>query len=503
MYSVIARYRRLSGELSHKSMLSDLFGTGSVSATVDLPAYVGRLVERLPLTSEMTAERLIWNHTMFPFYTAFLPQDQSEAIYMSMVNGNGVDIYLRAGIMASSIRQNVFLRFCTHCFQEDIESFGEAYWHRIHQIPGLDVCVKHSIWLQDSEVRVHQENKHVFVPPDEVNCPYDTVSTKTPLELLNKYSSFSKGIEGLLTKRFPNRPLEYFQQFYRSKLHTMGYVSSKGGKVHQEKLRNDMNSFYGSDFLERLQSSVDNDVNWLTYITRKHRKSFHPLRHLLLLGFLQVDSEEVFFNKEADPTKVRINHMKITEVGRAKEQREHNGRNDQTAVDRMEWLEMQETNPELSKTELRKLNPALYTRLYRNDKSWLDMTSPEKKNRLGRIERIDWDVRDAQVLKQAQQAVEQIRDTKGRPKRITVGRIGSIIGMRGLLEKHLNKMPDTKGFLSISIEDEKGFRLRRVKWAINELIEEGEQVLKWKVLRRAGIGPENVSENILMLFESL
>ena len=43
------------------------------------------------------------------------------------------------------------------------------------------------------------------------------------------------------------------------------------------------------------------------------------------------------------------------------------------------WLNLQRKNPELSKTEIRKLAPDVYTWLYRRDRNWLNENSPKLK----------------------------------------------------------------------------------------------------------------------------
>lgn len=63
--------------------------------------------------------------------------------------------------------------------------------------------------------------------------------------------------------------------------------------------------FYGEEFLEAMQSSVDilSESCWLKSITRKHRKSFHPIRHLLLIYFLgeEIDTFYQYAHKEYKP----------------------------------------------------------------------------------------------------------------------------------------------------------------------------------------------------------
>ena len=578
LYSVCARYRKRTGDPSPKNLLHDLFGKNNVLASVDLPSHIGALVARLPVGSKITAERLVMEHTMYPFYSAFLPPQQAEAVFLAMVSGSGNSVYTRAGVMASSIRSATYFRYCPLCFQEDLARHEELYWHRMHQIPGWDVCVKHGTWLNDSKVALRQTNKHVFVEPTEENCPLDEVAFITVSELLSHYRSIGNGIEALLKQRFPHRPLDWFQSHYEAKLRQKHYASLVSGKVDQAKLQRDFVQYYGNDFLERLQSSLRGESNWLAAMVRKHRRSFHPLRHLLLMNFLGISLEEMFFQDEqykpfgdgpwiclnpaaehfqqkvitdltvstcektkevigafscscgfvytrradkSDPNKIsRVKKygevwereclrlanegLSLREIGRrlhadpmtvkkhirGKEVKD--GRRDlERERDRTEWLSLQQQYPNFSKTELRKLNPALYARLYRKDRVWLDKHSPKPDKKKTRNIRVDWNQRDLEVLARVQHAVSRILESDGKPKRLTVSRIGAIAGVRPLLEKHLDHLPETKKYLEQTVESEEQYRLRKIQWAIEELKRQGEPLQEWKVLRKAGIRKEN------------
>ena len=583
LYSVCARYRKRTGDPSPKNLLQDLFGKNNVLASVDLPSHIGALVARLPVGSKITAERLIMDHTMYPFYSAFLPPEQARAVLEAMVSGSGKRIYAQAGVMASSIRNSSTFRYCPLCFREDLERYGELNWHRMHHIPGWDVCVKHGTWLNDSKIALRQTNKHAFAEPTEENCPLDQVAFITVSELLSHYRSIGNGIEALLTQRFPHRPFDWFQRHYEAKLRQKHYASLVSGKVDQAKLQRDFVQYYGNDFLERLQSSLRGESNWLAAMVRKHRRSFHPLRHLLLMNFLGISLEEMFYQDEQykpfgdgpwiclnpaaehyqqavitnlvlntsektsevvgtfscscgyvytrragdrDPNKIsRVKQygetwereclrlanegLSLREIGRrlhadpmtvkgyiqksrGKEVKDESVQLDkQRERDRTEWLSLQQQHPHLTKTELRNLNPALYARLYRNDRTWLDKHSPETNNKKTRNVRIDWNKRDLEVLEKVQHAASQILESNGKPKRLTVGRIGAIAGIRPLLEKHLDHLPETKKYLEQTIENEERYRWRKIQWAIEELKRQGEPLQEWKVLRKAGIRKEH------------
>lgn len=583
-YSICARYRKRVGDPSPKNLLQDLFGKNNVLASVDLPSHIGALVDRLPVGSKITAERLIMDHTMYPFYSAFLPPQQAKAVMEAMVSGSGKRIYAQSGVMASSIRNSPTFRYCPICFREDLEKFGELYWHRMHNIPGWDVCVKHGTWLNASKVLLRQTNRHVFVEPTEDNCPLDQVAYITDSRLLSHYYSIGNGIESLLTQRFPHRPLDWFQRHYETRLRQQNYSSPVSETVNQAKLQREFVQFYCNEFLERLQSRLQGEFHWLASMTRKHRKSFHPLRHLLLMNFLGISLEEMFYQDEqykpfgdgpwmclnpaaghyqqkvvtdltistcettknvigtfscrcgfvytrrageSDPRKIsRVKQygevweqaclrlanegLSLREIGRrlhadpktvkkyisgktVKEGRQ----NPQREHDRKQWLSLQLEHPNLSKTELRKLKPALYARLYRNDRIWLDKHSPVFNSKKNGSVRIDWQKRDREVLAKVKQAVHQILESRGKPTKLTVSRIGAIAGVRALLERHLDKLPQTKEYLEQTVESDEQYRYRKILWAMEELKQEGQPLREWAILRKAGIRKEHAPMELL------
>lgn len=56
------------------------------------------------------------------------------------------------GLAALSNSQPHVWRMCTACIAQDLETFGVAYWHRTHQLPGVAVCLVHVQQLH--EIRI-------------------------------------------------------------------------------------------------------------------------------------------------------------------------------------------------------------------------------------------------------------------------------------------------------------------------------------------------------------
>lgn len=74
------------------------------------------------------------------------------------------------------------------------------------------------------------------------------------------------------------------------------------------------------------------------------------------------------------------------------------------------------------------------------DRNWLNENSPKLKKPKSSINKIDWNARDLEILAQAKSAVGNLLN-QNKPLRITVGRIGAALGLKALLEKHLDKLP--------------------------------------------------------------
>lgn len=615
LYSAIARYHIRTGNISPKATLDELYNSKTVSAVVELPSNIDNLIDNMPINNKYTAHEFIYNHTMFPFYTVFLSPERKEVVYNLMKGKNGGDIYNRVGLMATSISSNKYFKFCTECVKEDKLRYGELYWHRIHQIPGISICSKHKIPLLDSKVLIHSENKHEYIYATEENCLSNEVNNPTTLkekemmfrlnkvmnskEYLNKLCILNRNVELLLNRQYRNRPSLWFWSNYNNKLRELEFANVNG-KVKQEKLISNFTEYYGEDLLYILQSVVNpnNESNWLSQIVRKHRKTFHPIRHLLLMQFLGIALDEVFnkniknepFGEAPWPClnagaehylEPVVDDLKITYDSKSKKTigtftctcgfvYSRSGpdvdKNDRYSIGRIKnfgsvwedklrslvqeklslrqiarelkvdpitvdkyaeklglelywrkindkkitcgsqiknidgikdkeikneyrslWLQLIENNPDKSKTELRKINNRVYTWLYRNDKKWFDKHTIKMAKRCKIVNRIDWKKRDEDILTEVINIVETLLNTEEKPERVTISKVGKKIGKLSLLEKHLDKLPLTKIYLQNHIENVESFQKRRIKWAIDELEKEGEEVKAWKVMRKAGI----------------
>lgn len=289
-----------SGSTSPKMTIEALFNSKTATAVLDMPCNINALYCNLPEVSKIQPKQMIMSHTLFPYYTAFLPQKRAEIVMNSMTSDYGGDIHVRTGIMASNVSAPAFLRYCPECVVHDKSVYGEYYWHRVHQIPGVLVCPIHNVLLQDSSIAVHGMNKHEFFAANENNCRVKSAVISINNEQ-DKLITIAKDIAWLMENYLQVRQTKGiengFRDMYLSILKEKGFANANG-RVYQEDLIQAFRHFYGDDFLSKVQCDVKeiND-NWLSGIVRKHRKAFHPLRHLLLIRFLTGSMSGFFLNK--------------------------------------------------------------------------------------------------------------------------------------------------------------------------------------------------------------
>lgn len=144
IYSAIARYHFYSGNIDYKDTLEEVFQSRSVIPSVEIGSHFSILAEQLG--SNYSVESLLAKHTIYPYYASFLSkQRQKELLQDVQVDGKG--LYTRLGIVAGSICRKNGLFYCPECATNDIEQHGEPYFHREHQLQGIDFCAHHELKL--------------------------------------------------------------------------------------------------------------------------------------------------------------------------------------------------------------------------------------------------------------------------------------------------------------------------------------------------------------------
>ena len=288
LYSVLGRYHQMTANTSFKATLQDLFGLDTIIAVTDLPSHLSRLCSQLP--DSMYPTIIIQRHTLFPYLSPFLPANRARQVYESMVADSGGGINSRIGLMASGVSEPRFLRLCPTCASMEEQVYGQTYWHRVHQLPGVLVCPMHKVKLISTQVSYHSPRRQVFETP-----PLRQIRCLETVEVLDGNLSFVAEQSFWLLTNSVSLTLEQIREFYVSRLGRYGYVT-ECGNIRFRQLIPSFVAFYGDEFLNTMDSNITEDAEdtWLHKVLRKPRVSCHPLRHILLLKYLGCSLSDLF-----------------------------------------------------------------------------------------------------------------------------------------------------------------------------------------------------------------
>ena len=138
------------------------------------------ILSNLP-SGVQSIDDVLQNHTLLPYYTRFFPTDKKRQVWEALRVGRGSGITSVRTQMPDGVEG---LKYCPTCYLLDTEKYGEAYWHRVHQIPLLGYCPMHKIPLVTLPIKFSRLSE-VFLPLGSVHCQETvTEGTEPSIELL-------------------------------------------------------------------------------------------------------------------------------------------------------------------------------------------------------------------------------------------------------------------------------------------------------------------------------
>ena len=138
VYSWFSRYAAKVGYTSYIFVAEDLYAKRNNKPNIEFLNELSQEVINV-ISKKISIESLVMRHTMFPFYARFLPQERKQKAFDVLVSEQRTYASLLP-IPKTKDGTTRFLRFCPLCAKVDRESQGETYWHRIHQMVGVNVA---------------------------------------------------------------------------------------------------------------------------------------------------------------------------------------------------------------------------------------------------------------------------------------------------------------------------------------------------------------------------
>ncbi|MFY0678393.1 MAG: TniQ family protein [Neptuniibacter sp.] len=485
LYSMIARYALHMGlSDNQKAVVREVFSSSTAVAVPDMPSHLNALAQNLKFVWPISVSELIGSYTLAPIYLPFLAQEQARKVVHSMYSDAGGNIHTRAGIAASSVKHREDFRYCPECIKEQKAELGECYWQRVHQLPGVEFCTSHSCFLKSSTIQFHPKGKHLFV--SATASQLETNSKQIELSDIEKKLS-DRYVELLHASQLEGFGLNRWTLFYRYLAFELGLVNGSRVK-HKDILQLLKKEWSGTAFEGQFQAVGDN--HWLKNLFRKHRKAFHPLRHLLVIVALAPEwtVQQIMEKVRSLPDRPikPAGTSKIAVVTR-REIKEH----------RKSWKGLVNQHPSAGVKELRstKCGGAIYAWLYRNDKQWLMSNRPCKiltNNGNYTADYQKWDEGNVALLENIYVEMTNVPSRQ----RLTSTRFIKALPRSNSVEKYLSKMPKTVQWITEHAESVEDHQLYRLNAAYERIKSSNLKVKRWRLLRFASIRKELITPKI-------
>ncbi len=293
--SVVGRFYFEYGYFdSPVSAVRFLFGTNPQSLNSVLPRGLARFISLLPESLALDLRAILSKHLLFPLAKHFLAPQRSQEIWQMLLSGRDVVPRLHGfGTHGHSAAAPPLM--CWRCFEDDLREFGQAFWHRAHQIPGVRVCDHHGTLLLDGCSICGPFTRRVpqlCLPYLRCECGHDLREDeaverrrRSDIDAAVKYATFARHV---LEADLPDEFSERWVDFLRAELEQAGWAGHKG--LYYEALTSKIISEISPSLLADLvlpgsaRNSVEQRVRkWLTYALNRFA---HPKWLAWHLAFL-------------------------------------------------------------------------------------------------------------------------------------------------------------------------------------------------------------------------
>jgi hypothetical protein len=478
VYSMLARARVKYCIVSPKQLIQSATSSRSTISSVQFPCRAEKLVVN-NLSMHMSSEQMIMRHTLFPLYAPFIPKDRSEKCMQSMQAMSHGMPYQSTGYNASRLPKLRGLRYCPACITEQQELHGVTYWMRTHQISGLDTCIKHRAKLETVKMGYGTKHRHEYFPafPNFLN-QQAKISPSAESEILLPQ------IVELLTGQFLNSPTyEQWTNYYREYLSASHLKNGKRTKYKE--LIDRVKSRWSSAWLCLCNlDQLETEASWLHGISRKHRKSFSYLEHIVCLNALFENSWSIKSVIEEAAQLPKYNSTQVF-VPIAVQ----HACNRTVNLYRAKWI----NKVEGLGTKLARSDGAggVYAWLYRHDRSWLLTINAKHKRPIeNQTSRVDWKRRDIAFVKQLIRVRNDSETDLYLPRQSKQWFIHHLQS-QSCVEKNKIKLPLTYLFLERYQETVPEYQIRRLTRAC---IHSDDVLPRWQLLRQAGLSDDRISD---------
>ena len=427
VYSLFARFYSDTGFLVYRDAAELLFQNPYYRPSIELINNLTVEATEL-LEKQMPLEQIIERHTMLPAYIRFMQKERRNAVYQSLVHQDGnKNIFPKI----AKTNEKRYLRYCPLCSEADRQKHGITYWHRAHQLVGVNICVKHHVYLQNSDVAISGSGSPDFFNAEQLVPEQEQVRRCYNHKELELAEYIIKVFDAPLDLKNEIR----IGEFLSSRVPADKYYTDSGAQRDVQLLHNEYAGFYK----DVLSENILNPVQLQKLLCGKRLSMYEICQFAFFLGI----STEELTNIESE--KIDSKRCQIYE-----------------AVSRKLEIDME---------TVQRIDEAIaeQERL---------MQFRHAKSKRSEV----WNVMDAELLPKVKEVCSTLYNGDGERSRPAKVGAQTVQRMLGLPDKRLDKLPMSKAEINKWMETQAHYWARELVWAVKEIEDTG-QPMNWKHVR--------------------
>lgn len=292
LFSLASRHHVLACNPLDSDTCLQLFGHAHSRAKHDIPTHLDVFVANTRGRLGM-ADEIILEHTILPFYFPLTSKQRVEAAVLAVRGAIRGSLKYPLGMLLNRFSASHPLKACTLCIEEDIRQFQVAYWHCVHQYPGVWICPTH-------DCELHQIAKAPDASPGygwSLPRKEQLVNTSTwvaftscasdQCDLLRALACASVSLAALSPDVFIDR--ERATRVYRERLVSIGLRNNAGQLQLPECQASLLRASIPLRSISELSALPANEDQARAFVTRlcwMPVKNMHVLRHLFAIVWL-------------------------------------------------------------------------------------------------------------------------------------------------------------------------------------------------------------------------
>ncbi|KGA44047.1 TnsD family transposase [Yersinia ruckeri] len=273
LFSRLCRHLAVNG-INTSQYLNVLLANSRVTIHPYLTSDLGRI----SVFCDESAEQLSMNQTLICLFSYYLPN------YASIINDPASSAHrlIRACQLAAYRNtENLDIKYCSKCAENEMKNYGVTYWHCSHQIPGVEACHQHKIWLEHIGLPGRTHIAAWLLPPSHAN------SSCCCTPLATQFALYSEHLLSLIRTGTLPEKLDYRTRMFNNNFVTIN------GRIRRKPLASKLFEIAQQLFpsINHLKpKAADDYAYWASAFAGKMNQ--HPFKYLLLDFCLEIQTQD-------------------------------------------------------------------------------------------------------------------------------------------------------------------------------------------------------------------